>query len=132
VARAIFGGLTYACVVFAFAFATGVLRTIALSLDMGLTPVAAVLIELPIILFVAWIVCGAVLRRMQVPARIDLRCAMGAVALVGIIALEFALATAMSGSSFAEFVASYSRPEVIVGLIGQIAFALFPLARMRR
>lgn len=125
-------GFAYALIVFAFAFLTGALRTALLALERGLTPVAAVLIELPIILFLAWIVCGAVLRRMQVPARIDLRCAMGAVALVGIIALEFALATAMSGSSFAEFVASYSRPEVILGLIGQIAFALFPLARMRR
>lgn len=125
-------GFAYALIVFAFAFLTGALRTALLALEMGLTPVAAVLIELPIILFLAWIVCGAVLRRMQVPARIDLRCAVGAVALVGIIALEFALATAMSGSSFAEFVASYSRPEVILGLIGQIAFALFPLARMRR
>lgn len=131
-AGAVFGGLIYAGIVFAIAFVTGVLRTLALSLDMGLTLVAAVMIELPFILIVAWIACGGVLRRIQVPARVDLRCAMGVVALVAIVALEFALAMAMSGSSFAEFVASYSRPEVMLGLIGQIAFALFPLARMKR
>lgn len=124
-------GLAYALVVFAFAFVTGALRTVLLSQDFGLTPVAAVMIELPFILIVAWIACGGVLRRIQVPARVDLRCAMGVVALVAIVALEFALAMAMSGSSFAEFVASYSRPDVVLGLIGQIAFAAFPLVRMR-
>ena len=130
--RAMFAGLIYAGVVFAFAFATGVLRTIALSLDASLTPMAAVLIELPFILIVAWIACGAVLLRMPVPARVDLRVAMGTAALVTIVALEFALATAMNGSSFAEFVVSYGRPEVMLGLIGQIGFATFPLARMKR
>ena len=131
-ARAVFGGLIYAGVVFAFAFATGVLRTIALSLDMGLTPVAAVLIELPVILFVAWIACHAVLRRVPVPAREGPRLAMGLVALITIVALEFSLAALMIGSSFAGFLASYGKPEVMLGLIGQIAFALFPLARMKR
>lgn len=125
-------GFAYALIVFAFAFVTGALRTVLLAQDFGLTPVVAVLIELPAILIVAWIACGGVLRRMQVPARVDLRCAMGAVALVGIIALEFALAAAMGASSLAEFVAGYSRPEVMLGLIGQFAFAIFPLARMNR
>lgn len=129
-AQAIFGGLTYAGVVFAFAFATGALRTMALSPDWGLTPVVAVLIELPFILIVAWIACRAILRRMPVPARAGLGLAMGIVALVTILALEFALAAMMSASSFTDFLASYGKPDVVLGLIGQLAFATFPLARM--
>lgn len=130
VSRAIFGGLIYAGVMFAFAFATGALRTLALSQAWGLTPVVAVLIELPLVLVVAWIACRAVLRRMPVPARAGLRLTMGIVALVTILVLEFALAAMMNGSSFTDFLASYGKPDVVLGLIGQLAFAAFPLARM--
>lgn len=124
-------GLVYTGIVFAFAFVTGVLRTILLAQDFGLTPVVAVLIELPLILVVAWIVCRGVLRQMQIPARVDRRLMMGVVALVVTIALEFALAAMMNGSSFTQFLAGYGKPEVILGLAGQITFAAFPLVRMR-
>lgn len=130
VSRAMFGGLIYAGLVFVFAFATGALRTLALSRDWGLTPVVAVLVELPLVLVIAWIACRAVLRRMPVPARAGLRLTMGIVALVTILVLEFALAAMMNGSSFTSFLASYGQSEVILGLIGQLAFAVFPLARM--
>jgi len=128
---AIKAGLAYTGIVFAFAFATGVLRTILLAQDIGLTPVVAVLIELPLILIVAWIACRAVLRHMRVSARLDRRVMMGAMALAMTIALEFALATTMTGSSFRHFLASYGKPEVTLGLIGQITFGTFPLLRMR-
>jgi hypothetical protein len=124
-------GLVYTGIVFAFAFVTGALRTILLAQDFGLTPVAAVLFELPLILIVAWITCRGVLRRMQIPARVDRRLVMGVVALVTTIALEFALAATMNGSSFAQFLAGYAKPDVILGLIGQLAFAAFPLVRMQ-
>lgn len=124
-------GLVYTGIVFAFAFVTGVLRTLLLAQDFGLTPVAAVLFELPLILIVAWIACRGVLRRMHVPARVDRRLVMGVVALVTTIALEFALAATMNGASFAQFLASYGRSDVMLGLAGQIAFAAFPLVRLR-
>lgn len=124
-------GLVYTGIVFAFAFVTGVLRTLLLAQDFGLTPVAAVLFELPLILIVAWIACRGVLRRMQIPARVDRHLVMGVVALVATIALEFALAATMSGSSLVQFVADYRKPDVMLGLIGQIAFAAFPLVRMQ-
>ena len=124
-------GLVYTGVVFAFAFVTGILRTILLARDFGLTPVVAVLIELPLILIVAWIACRAVLRHMQVAARMDLRAIMGVVALATTLALEFAVATMMNSSTLQQFIAGYGKPEVMLGLIGQIAFAAFPLLRMR-
>jgi hypothetical protein len=124
-------GLVYTGIVFAFAFVTGVLRTLLLAQDFGLTPVVAVLFELPLILIVAWIACRGVLRRMQIPARVDRRLVIGVVALVATIALEFALAATMNGSSLAQFVADHREPEVMLGLIGQIAFAAFPLVRMQ-
>ncbi len=124
-------GLIYTGIVFAFAFVTGALRTILLAQDFGLTPFAAVLMELPLILIVAWVACRVVLRRMQVPARVDRRLVMGCIALATTIALEFALAATMNGSSFGQFLAGYGRADVILGLIGQVAFAAFPLVRMR-
>jgi multisubunit Na+/H+ antiporter MnhE subunit len=124
-------GLVYTGVVFAFAFVTGILRTILLAQDFGLTPVMAVLIELPLILIVAWIACRAVLRHMQVAARMDRRAIMGVVALATTLALEFALATMMNSSTLLQFMAGYGKPEVMLGLMGQIAFAAFPLLRMR-
>jgi len=130
VLSALKAGLAYALIVFAFAFATGALRTMLLAQDLGLTPVTAVLMELPLILLVAWIACRAVLRRVPVPARAGPRLAMGIVALVTIVALEFAVAVMVTGSSFAGFLANYGKREVMLGLIGQIAFAAFPLARM--
>jgi hypothetical protein len=124
-------GLVYTGIVFAFAFVTGALRTILLAQDFGLTPVAAVLFELPLILIVAWITCRAVLRRMQIPARVDRRLVMGVVAFVATIALEFVLAATMNGNNFAQFLEGYAKPDVILGLLGQIAFAAFPLVRMQ-
>jgi hypothetical protein len=124
-------GLVYTGIVFAFAFVTGALRTILLAQDFGLTPVAAVLFELPLILIVAWITCRAVLRQMQIPARVDRRLVMGVVAFVATIALEFVLAATMNGNNFAQFLEGYARPDVILGLFGQLAFAAFPLVRMQ-
>ena len=124
-------GLVYTGIVFAFAFVTGALRTILLAQDWGLTPVVAVLFELPLILIVAWITCRGVLRRMRIPARVDRRLVMGVVGFVATIALEFALAATMSGSSFARFLEGYEKPDVILGLISQLAFAAFPLVRMQ-
>jgi len=124
-------GLVYTGIVFAFAFVTGALRTILLAQDFGLTPVAAVLFELPLILIVAWITCRAVLRQMQIPARVDRRLVMGVVAFVATIALEFVLAATMNGNNFVQFLEGYARPDVILGLFGQLAFAAFPLVRMQ-
>ena len=124
-------GLVYTGIVFAFGFVTGAFRTILLAQDFGLTPVAAVLFELPLILIVAWITCRAVLRRMQIPARVDRRLVMGVVAFVATIALEFVLAATMNGNNFVQFLEGYPRPDVIPGLFGQLAFAAFPLVRMQ-
>ena len=124
-------GLVYTGIVFAFGFVTGALRTILLAQDFGLTPVAAVLFELPLILIVAWITCRAVLRRMQIPARVDRRLVMGVVAFVATIALEFVLAATSNGNNFAQFLEGYAKPDVILGLLGQIAFTAFPLVRMQ-
>jgi hypothetical protein len=124
-------GLVYTGIVFAFAFVTGVVRTLLLAQDIGLTPVSAVLFELPLILIVAWIACRGILRRMHVPARVDRRLVMGGVAFAATIALEFALAAAMNGSSFAQFLEGYGKPDVILGLAAQIVFAAFPLVRLR-
>jgi len=128
--KAIWAGLAYALAVFGFAFLTGALRTIAVS-SFGLSPVLAVIIELPVILLAAWSVCGLVISRMHVPAHACVRTAMAIVALAVMLSAEFALSAILIGRSLPEFVAGYRQPEAILGLMGQLAFAAFPLVRMR-
>lgn len=127
--RAIGAGLFYAGCVFALAFFTGVLRTMLVTHAKGLTPAAAVLIELPIILFAAWMICGYVLRRISVLPDLTARAVMAVTALAAIITAEGALSAAITGGGIASVIAGYTRLEALLGLGGQIVFAAFPLLR---
>jgi hypothetical protein len=127
--KAFGAGLFYAGGVFALAFFTGVVRTILLAHDDGLTPAMAVLFELPVILIAAWVICGYVVRRVGVARDVQARAIMGGVAFVAILAAECALSAAITGGGIAAFVASYARLETLLGLGGQIVCAFFPLMR---
>lgn len=129
--KAIQAGVAYAVAVFGLAFLTGALRTVAVT-STGAPPVLAVAIELPVLLLVSWVICGLLLERMHVPAEAGVRLLMGAVALIVMLSGEFALSALVIGRSLPDFLASYQHPEAMLGLIGQLAFAAFPVIRMRR
>src|SRR6056297_2168880 len=78
----------YAGLVFAAGIVLGTLRTLVLAPALG--PLGAVLAELPVILALAWLALGGVLRRWPVPARAAPRLALGALAFAMLIALEVA------------------------------------------
>ena len=59
--RTLFTGTAYVAAVFAAGFVLGVLRTLVLVPLWG--ELAAVLVELPLILTIAWLVCTRILRR---------------------------------------------------------------------
>jgi hypothetical protein len=122
-------GLRYAALVFAAGFVLGTLRVLALEPAFG--PVAAVAAEVPAMLALAWLACGAVLRRVPVASQVAPRLAMGAVAFAALIAAEVALGLAL-GRGPAEMLAGLARPEGAIGLAGQVAFALVPVLRLRR
>ena len=129
--KGIWAGVVYAVAVFGIAFLTGALRTLALT-STGAPPVLGVAIELPLLLLVSWVICGLLLERMHVPAETGVRLLMGAVSLIVMLSGEFALSALVIGRSLPDFLASYGRPEAMLGLIGQLAFAAFPVIRMRR
>ena len=120
-------GLIYFAIVFAAAFALGTLRVLYVIPHIGET--GAVLIELPLLLVLSWWVCGAVLRRYAVPQHTGHRALMGWVSFTLLMVAELTLARFAFGRQPAEFLDGFATPSGAIGLVGQIAFALFPLMR---
>jgi hypothetical protein len=126
---AIAGGGVYFALVFLGGFVLGTFRTIILVPHLGEVP--AVLIEIPAILAIAWFACGFVIRRLAMPDDLSARLVMGGVAFGLLMAAEMALAWILFARPPSGHLASYARLEAIPGLAAQIAFGLFPLARLR-
>jgi hypothetical protein len=114
--------LAYAAAVFAAGFALGVPRVTLLEPAVG--PLAAVALELPPMLGISWLAAGAVLARW--PVRRPL--AMGGIALGFLLAAEAAL-SAVLGGTVAGFLAALVTPAGVLGLAGQVVFALIPRLR---
>jgi hypothetical protein len=118
--------LAYFATVFAAGIVLGTLRTLVLAPQIGALP--AVLVELPLILAIAWASAGRILARWPVaaggPAALLM---MGALSLALLLLAEAALAASVGRN----FLANLATPEGMAGLAGQVVFALFPLARGR-
>jgi hypothetical protein len=121
--------LAYFAIVFTAGFALGVMRVLVSEPAVG--RMLATLIELPFILAVSWIVCAWLVAQFRVaPVTLD-RLAMGAIAFVVLIVAETCLGVFGFGRSFSEHLRVYSEPGPVLGLMGQIAFALLPWVQMR-
>ncbi|HXJ00933.1 MAG TPA: hypothetical protein VNH44_06905 [Micropepsaceae bacterium] len=123
--RAVKAGLVYFAIVFVAGFALGAVRILYVVPHLGAT--GAVLIELPVMLVISWIACGVVVRRFAIPQHMGHRLTMGTVAFVLLMLAELALARVAFGLSPEQFVNAFATPNGAIGLVGQIAFALFPL-----
>ena len=121
-------GTVYVAAVFAAGFLLGVLRTLVLVPLLG--ELGAVLVELPVILAIAWWVCTRILRRW--PLLPPAAAAMGAIAFLLLMLAEAGLSTLLAGRSLPEHLALYAQLPHQVGLAGQLAFALFPWLQARR
>jgi hypothetical protein len=126
--RSIPAGLAYFGCVFAVGFALGVVRTVFIVPLLGDT--FAVAVEVPIILAVAWIVSRWLTQRFEVSARLLPRAVMGATAFILLMAGEASLSMLLAGRSLAEHLQLYRETSHILGLVGQIAFALFPVLQV--
>jgi len=123
--RAIRLGALYFAAVFAVGFALGTIRMLVLVPRLG--ELAAVAIELPVILTAAWIICGWLLRGRKL-SRSEAT-GTGAVAFVLLMLTETALSVVLSGRTVTGHLALYAESARLLGLAGQIAFASFPLIR---
>jgi hypothetical protein len=127
VRAALLAGAIYFGVVFAAGFALGAVRVTLLVPAVG-EPVAVAL-ELPLLLLWSWWTCGWCLRRFAVPASVAARALMSSVAFALLMAAEIALDAALNGRDLAAHFARYGSTTALVGLAGQLLFALFPLLR---
>ena len=91
----------------------------------------AVAIELPAIITVAWFACRHTIRHFNVPRESVGRLAMGAIAFGILMLAELLLDFALAGRSASEHFALYAEPSHILGLAGQVGFALLPLIQAR-
>jgi hypothetical protein len=126
---AIKAGLLYFVIVFAAGFVLGTLRVIVLLPLIG--EIAAVALELPIILTISWLVCRRLISRFSVPATASHRLAMGALAFCLLMLAEVGLSVLVFDRSGAEYLAHLQMAPGLLGLAGQIAFALLPLAQLK-
>jgi hypothetical protein len=126
--KSILAGVAYFGCVFAAGFALGVLRTVLVVTRVGET--VAVALELPIILAIAWIACRWLINRLELPSRLVSRAVMGAVAFILLMAGELSISLLLAGRSAAEHLQLYLEASHMLGLAGQLAFALFPVLQV--
>jgi hypothetical protein len=123
------GAASFAAV-FAAGFVLGTLRVLVVEPRLGTLP--ATLLELPVMLTISWVVCGWALRRWAVPPPTRDRLVMGLTAFVLLIGAETLLGIVGFGRTLAEQGKAFVRPEGLMGLGAQVAFACMPLVRRRR
>ena len=126
--QSLLAGLAYFGCVFAAGFALGVVRSVFAVPHLGET--LAVALELPVILAVAWTACRWLVRRFEVPARLSPRAVMGATAFILLMAGELSISLLLAGRGLVEHLQLYREASHMLGLAGQIAFALFPVLQV--
>jgi len=114
--------LSYVLPVFALAFLLGALRVTLVAPRIG--PLAAVALELPLVLALSWAIAGQVLARWPLAPRLG----MGLTSFLMLMLLELTTALAF-GQTPGQFLAAMVTPPGALGLAGQIGFGLIPLVR---
>ncbi len=121
-------GLAYWAVVFALGFVLGTIRVLWLAPLVGVVP--ATLIELPVMLTASWLAAGWLVRRFAI-MRGSEALVMGGLAFGLLMAAECALAVGLMGQTPAQWLADLRQPHALLGLAGQLVFALIPWWRVR-
>jgi hypothetical protein len=118
---ACFTGILYFAVVFTFAFAMGAARALFTAPRLG--SMAAVLMEVPILVTASWIVAPST---SQSIFTLPQRALIGATAFTLTMVIEAMLSVIMGGS-VTDWVIALTTPAGLVGLTGQIIFGAMPI-----
>lgn len=127
--RFVNAGIAYWAVVFALGFVLGTIRVLWFEPLMGRVPATA--LELPLILAASWVAAGWLVRRFGISAPTE-ALAMGGFAFALLLAAEYALAAGIMGQTLTAWLSGLQEPHAMIGLAGQVAFALLPSLRVRR
>ncbi len=122
-------GAAYFALIFGLGFVLGTLRVLWIVPMMGET--IAVLAEQPIMLAASWFTARWLVQRYDLGALWD-RAIMGIVAFIVLMLIEVTLASLLFGQSPAHWLNSIFALPGLIGLTGQIMFALMPLIVPRR
>lgn len=120
-------GAAYFAVLFGAGAALGLVRVLFVSPHLG--ALGGVLVELPIMMALAWVVCGWLTDYLQVGPRLGWRVAMGGTAFVLLIAAEVGLALVLGGRLTDVSLSSADEWAPAVGFAAQAAACAFPLIR---
>jgi hypothetical protein len=128
--RSFLAGGAFFAIVFAFAFALGVLRVLITGPRLGET--AAVLLEIPFVLAASWRAAKWCVAAFAVGPAAGDRLAMGFVAFGLTTIAELGLSVILFSETVAEHFATYGRLVGMFGLSAQLLFAFIPLAQSPR
>jgi hypothetical protein len=123
-------GSVYFLLVFVAGFVMGTLRVLLIAPVVGET--GAVFLEIPVMLAIAWLVSRLAVAWFAVPARLRLRLVMGGLAFTLLILAEIGVSVLAFQRPLASHFQAYLAAPALLGLAGQIAFALFPAAQLRK
>lgn len=123
--------IRYFLIVFAAGFVFGTIRTLTTA-DAPDARLLAVAIELPAIIAVSWFACRHAVRHCNVPGASAVRLAMGAIAFGILMLAELLLDFLLAGRSVQDHFALYAQPAHMLGLAGQVVFALLPFIQARK
>jgi hypothetical protein len=121
--------MAYWSMVFAAAFALGLVRTLWLAPRIG--DLAAVACEVPITLAISWWAAHKVITRWRIAESSD-ALALGLIAFAVLMVAEIVLARLLTGLSAGEWAASLMSGAGALGLGGQVLFALIPWMAVKR
>ena len=119
--RGALAGAAYAISLFLVGSAIGVVRVLALEPHLG--ALEATVLELPLMLGIAWLICASLVNRCAISARTGDRLLMGGIALFSLIAAEYSFGLLLGRPL------DYRNLAAMLGLAGQIAAALLPLVQ---
>jgi hypothetical protein len=124
-ARAALAGLADFMIVFAAGFLLGAVRVFWVMPRTG--ALTAVALELPVMLVVSWVAAAALIRWFRVTPKATDRLMMGGVGFLLLLVVETALGLFGFGRTFQDQLAAWRSASDLLGLAGQVAFALFPM-----
>ncbi len=125
-ARSLIVGAAYFLIVFAVAFALGVVRVTFVEPAVG--AVWATLAELPFTLAASWAICAWLCRRWRMSSLAQ-AASMGASAFLLLMGAEVAGGILIFGRTPGEHFALFGTVAGVLGLSGQIAFGVFPVVQ---
>lgn len=126
--RAAQAGIAYFAIIFAAGFILGPLRILMLVPAIG--EFSAVLLELPVMLGLAWMVSLWLVGRFKLLHRLAQRLIMGGLGFLLLVLGEIGISTVVFEQSVAEFFVRYREPSAMLGLAGQLAFAIIPVVQL--